>query len=86
MTRALLKSINEEEANHLELRQIIMDYIQNTEYEAGDAIFIEEKCSNKEEYVKKAREDGYYLSGIALEALVRKTKIIIGIYKNYISI
>ena len=61
MTRAILKSINEEEANHLELRQIIMDYIQNTEYEAGDAVFIEEKCSNKEEYVGKAREDRYYL-------------------------
>ena len=66
MTRAILKSIDENEANHIELRQIFMDYIKNTEYEAGDQIFVEENCSNKEEYIENEKEEGYYLSGIAL--------------------
>ena len=82
MTRAILKSIDENEANHIELRQILMDYIKNTEYEEENTIFIEEKCSNKEEYIKKAREEGYYLSGIALETMVKKTNLIVGVYKS----
>ena len=50
MTKAILKGINEEEEeNHIELRQIIMDYIWNTECEAGNTLFKKEKCSNKEE-------------------------------------
>ena len=74
MTRAILKSLDENEANHIELRQIFMDYIKNTEYEAGDQIFVEENCSNKEEYIEKAKEEGYYPSGITLESIVKKNK------------
>ena len=38
-----------------------MDYIKNTEYEEEDTIFIEEKCSNKEEYIKKQeKKDIFY--------------------------
>ena len=71
MTRAILQNINENEANHLELRQILMDYIQNMDYEAGDTIFLEEKCNSKEEYIAKARVEGYFLSGIVLETMAK---------------
>jgi len=82
MTRAILKSIGENETNHLELRQILIDYIQNTNYEEEDTLFKEENCDTKKEYIEKARSDGYFLSGITLETMVKKTHLIVGIYKN----
>ena len=83
MTRAILKSIRENETNHLELRQILMDYIQNTNYdEEEDTLFKEENCDTKKEYIEKARSDGYFLSGITLETMVKKTHLIVRIYKN----
>ena len=60
MTRAILQSINENEANYLELSQILMDYIQNMDYEAGDTIFLEEKCNSKEEYIAKEEKKGIF--------------------------
>lgn len=50
LTMAILRRIEEEEANHLELRNILIDYVLNTEYEAGNSIFQEENYKNKGEY------------------------------------
>ena len=75
----ILKSIKERIAKHTELRQIVCDYIENDDYES-DAIFEEEKC--KYEDIKKLRRNGEYANDITLEAIVKNTNIIIGIYKE----
>ena len=60
-----------------------MDYIQNTNYdEEEDTLFKEENCDTKKEYIEKERSDGYFLSGIILETMVKKTHLIVRIYKN----
>ena len=78
---SILKSIKERIAKHTELRQIVCDYIENDDYES-DAIFEEEKCKTKYEYIKKLRRNGEYANDITLEAIVKNTNIIIGIYKD----
>ena len=82
MTRSILRSIGENEENHLELRQILIDYVQNTKYENEREIFNGENYSSKMEYVKNARKDGFYLSEFVLETMAKTTNLIIGIYKN----
>ena len=81
LTRALLKSIEEEELKHIELREIIADLIEEDNLaEFGEDLFKEEKCKNKKEYIEKVRTDGFYLGGIALGIIAKKCKLIIGIY------
>ena len=75
----ILKSIKERIVKHTELRQIVCDYIENDGYES-DAIFEEEKCKTKYEYIKKLRRNREYANDIALEAMTKITNIIIGIY------
>ena len=38
-----------------------MGYIKKKNIDVGDAVFIDEKCSNKEEYINKAWKEGYFL-------------------------
>ena len=78
---SILKSIKEKEIKHLELRQIICDYIELTNYES-DIIFEEENCKTKSEYITKIRKNGEYANDIALEALAKQNYLIIGIYKE----
>ena len=81
LVRAMLRSIGENELKHLELRQTIADNIESEDLEnIGKDLFLEEKCSNKREYIKKIREDGAYLNGIILEVLSKRLKILFGIY------
>ena len=48
--------------------------------EFGKDLFLEEKLRNKDEYLKHIRTDGYYLGGIVLEIIAKKTGIIFGIF------
>ena len=66
----------------MELRAITADYIETINYEEEKAIFQEENCTTKFEYANKLRKNGYYANDISLEAISKKTKTIIGIYKS----
>ena len=82
MFYSILKSLNIKESKHMELRAITADYIETINYEEEKAIFQEENCNTKSEYAKKLRKNGYYANDIALEAISKKTKTIIGVYKS----
>ena len=80
MYYAILKSIKSKEIGHLELRQITADYIESINYEDEEEIFKEENCQNKIQYLNKIKKNGEYTNSIVLEAIAKKTNIIIGIF------
>ena len=82
MFYAILKSIKENEIKHMEMRQIVPDYITQINYDNEEAIFREEKCRTKYEYANKLRKNGAYANDIALEAIAKMTNFLIGIYKS----
>ena len=79
--RAIFKSTENNELRFPELRQIVSDIVENSDLtEIGEELFKEEKCNNKEEYIRKIRTDGYFLGDIILEILSKELKIIFDIY------
>ena len=82
MFYAILKSIKENEIKHMEMRQIVADYITQINYDNEEAIFREEKCKTKYKYANKLRKNGAYANDIALEAIAKMTNFLIGIYKS----
>ena len=80
MYYAILKTLKINEIRHLELRQITVDYIESINYEEEEKIFQEENCQNKQQYIEKIKKNGEYTNSIVLEAISKKTNIIIGVY------
>ena len=79
MFSAILKSIKENEARHIELRQMVADFIEQTEYDEEEIVFKEENCKSKKEYLTLIRKNGEYTNDIILETISKKTNILFGI-------
>ena len=81
MFYAILKSIKDREYIHKELRQIAADFVESLDINNENAVFEEEGVSSKKECVNKIRNNGQYTNAKVLEAITKKTNIILEFIK-----